>query len=247
MASGKAGHARQRHRVKFSGSSGITGLEDFASQRNGATLRAYCAKVEFGTGCRTPALSLQPPEATSSIVPRPAGPGTHPRRPLRRRRLCRRGRWVGVGRRARRGRRRIVSRLDRIVLNLLFHRAQLGDVLLVLVVGVAEGVAAGAVGDEEQIAGARRIGGGFQRGPPRIGDRPRRQAVNHIGVVGRRLLDFAALDRPAQRALAADQPVDDGRIRLQLYLLPQPIDEYRGDPAALVRPCRFPSRRSRPA
>src|SRR6202011_594521 len=87
------------------------------------------------------------------------------RRLLRRRRLGRRGR-VGIGRAAGRGRRRrrVVGRLDRIVLNLLFHRAQLGDVLLMLVVGLGKGVAAGTVGDKEQVAGARRIGGGLQRG-----------------------------------------------------------------------------------
>ena len=100
-------------------------------------------------------------------------------------------------------------------------------------------MAAGAVGDEEQVAGARRVGGGFQRGAAGIGDRARRQAVDDIGVVGRRLRDFAALDRAAQRALAADDAIDDGRVGLQLHLLAQAIDEHRGDAAALVRLAGF--------
>ena len=93
------------------------------------------------------------------------------------------------------------------------------------VVSVAEGVAAGAIGNKEQITRPRRIGGGLQRGTARIGDRPGGQSIHHIGIVGRRLLDFAALDRPAQRSLAADQPVNDRRVLLQLYFLPQPVDE----------------------
>src|SRR4029077_4291885 len=131
----------------------------------------------------------------------------------RRRRLGRRGR-VGIGRAAGRGRRRrrVVGRLDLIVLNLFFHRAQLGDVLLMRVVVFGKGLAAGTVGDEEQVAGARRIGRGFQRGASGIGDRAARQSFDHIGVVGRRLQYLAALDRTSQRALAADQPVDDGGI-----------------------------------
>src|SRR4029077_12088862 len=94
---------------------------------------------------------------------------------------------------------------------------------------------AGAVGGEEQVAGARRIRRRLERGAAWIGDRPRRQAVDDIGVVRCRLLDLAALDRPAERPLAADQAIDDRRIGLQLDLLAQAIDEHRGDPAALVR------------
>src|SRR5450631_707451 len=81
----------------------------------------------------------------------------------------------GIGWGARGGRRGVVTGFDRIVLNLLFHRSQLGNVLLMLLVGVAESMAAGTVRDEEQIAGARRIRGSFQRGASRIGDRPRRE------------------------------------------------------------------------
>ncbi len=117
---------------------------------------------------------------------------------------------------------------------LLLDHAQPRDVLLVLLVVVGEDVAAGAVGDEKQFLGARRIGGGFERGAAGIGDRSRRQPVDDIGVVGRRLLDLVALDRPPERALAADQPVDDRRIGLQLHLLPQPVDEHRGHSRALL-------------
>ena len=145
---------------------------------------------------------------------------------------ARRGVLVG-GLRRREGRRRRRLRRSRLRRLLLDH-AQPRHVLLVLLVVVGEGVAAGAVGDEKQFLGARRIGGGFERGAARIGDRPRRQPVDDIGVVGRRLLDLVALDRPPERALAADQPVDDRRIGLQLHLLPQPVDEHRGHPRALL-------------
>src|SRR6516162_9318484 len=129
------------------------------------------------------------------------------RRLLRRRRL---GGWGGgcrVGGRGRGGGRGIVGRLDRVVLGRLFHRAKLCNVLLMLVVGLGEGVTAGAIGDEIEVAGARRVGGGLERGAAGIGDRPGRQAVDHIGIVGRGLGNFAALDWPPQRALAADHPV----------------------------------------
>ena len=108
-----------------------------------------------------------------------------------------------------------------------------------LVVGFGKGMSAGAIGDEEQVAGAGRIGGRLQRGAAGIGDRPRRQTLDHIGVVGRRLRDLGTLDRPPQRAPAAHQPVDDGRIGLQLHLLPQPVGEDGGDPAALVGAAGF--------
>src|SRR5262245_49775708 len=103
-----------------------------------------------------------------------------------------------------------------------------------LVVGFGKGMAARAVGDEEQIAGTRGIGRSFQRSPSGVGDRPGWQTVDYIGVVRRRLLDFRALDRAPQRSLAADQSIDDRRIGLQFYLLPQPVHEHRGDTAALV-------------
>src|SRR5712691_5439204 len=63
---------------------------------------------------------------------------------------------------------------------LLLDHAQARDVLLVLVKIVGEDVPAGAVGDEEDLLGARRIGGGLERSAARIGDRPGRQALDHV-------------------------------------------------------------------
>ncbi|CEG08267.1 hypothetical protein BN961_01681 [Afipia felis] len=97
----------------------------------------------------------------------------------------------------------------------------------------------GAIGHEIEITRARGVGGRFQRGTPRIGDRARRQSLNDVGVVRRRLLDLAALDRPSERTLAADKAVDDGRIGLQLDLLAQPVDEHRSDAAALIGAAGF--------
>src|SRR6202012_5171447 len=61
-----------------------------------------------------------------------------------------------------------------------------------------------------------------------------RQAIDRVGVIRRRLQYFAALDRPAERALAADETVDDGRVGLQLHLFLQAVGEHGGDAAALV-------------
>ena len=61
----------------------------------------------------------------------------------------------------------------RLILLIGLDQAQPRDVLLMLFVGLREGVAAGAVGDEIELARARRIGGGFERGAARIGDRAR--------------------------------------------------------------------------
>ena len=108
-----------------------------------------------------------------------------------------------------------------------------------LVVGLGKRVPTGPVGHKEQVARARRVGRRFERGAARIGDRSGRQAFDHIGVVRRRLRDLGALDRPAQRSLAADQAVDDGRIGLQLDPLPQAIGEDGGHAAALVGPAGF--------
>src|SRR5215831_892483 len=140
------------------------------------------------------------------------------------------------GRRGSLGWWRVLGRLKRVVLDLLFHPSQLGDVLLVLIVGFGEGVPAGPVGDEIEVARACRVSGGFERGAAGIGDRSGRQTVDHIGVVGGRLGNLAALDRPPQRPLASNQAIDDGRIGLQFDILPQPIDKYRCNPAAFIRP-----------
>ena len=129
-------------------------------------------------------------------------------------------------------------RIDRRLL-LLLDNAQARDILLVLLVIFREHMSAGAVGDEIELLGARRLGGRLERGAARIGNRRRRQAIDHIGVVRRRLLDFAAHDRASQRPFAADQTIDDGRIGLQLHLLLQAVDEDRSDARALLRPAGF--------
>ena len=56
------------------------------------------------------------------------------------------------------------------------HLPPARDIAQVIFVGLGEGVTAGAVGDEEEIAGARRIGDRLERGAAGIGDRARRQA-----------------------------------------------------------------------
>src|SRR5262249_26999441 len=81
---------------------------------------------------------------------------------LRRRgRKRRRGR--SGGRRCRRGARGFAPLLH-------LDRAETRDIALVLLEVLREGVAAGPVGDEEDFLGARRIGGGLERGAARIGD-----------------------------------------------------------------------------
>ena len=54
--------------------------------------------------------------------------------------------------------------------------APAGDVAQMLLVALGEGVAAAAVGNEIEVAGARRIGDRLERGAAGIGDRSRRQA-----------------------------------------------------------------------
>ena len=86
----------------------------------------------------------------------------------------------------------------------------------------------------------RRIGDRLERRAAGIGDRRRRQAVDQIGVVGRRLVDVGLVDRAVGRlALAAEQAVDDRRVGLQPHALVQPVDEDGGDARALVAAAGF--------
>src|SRR5215471_12066265 len=146
--------------------------------------------------------------------------------------------WLGGRlRRRRRGRLGGGGRCGRGVLAgalLAFDPAQTVDVLLMLVVVFREDVPANAVGDEIEILGARRIGGRLERGAARIADRPRRQAVDDVGVVRRRLALLALGDRVAEGAFAAGEAVDDGGIGLQLHLRLEPVDEHGGDARALL-------------
>src|SRR5207244_12012762 len=100
--------------------------------------------------------------------------------------------------------RRDFGRGNARVFLLLLDLAKARDVLEVLVVGFGKDMPAGAVGDEEHLLGARRIGGGLDRGAAWIGDRPGRQAVDDVGVVGGGRVLFALGDGMAERHLAAD-------------------------------------------
>src|SRR6266540_1583203 len=96
-------------------------------------------------------------------------------------RLARLGRARARGSGARRrlirlvagGRRRRRRGLRRQRVPALLDLAQARDVLLMLVEVVGERVTPGAVGDEIEFLGPGRIGGGFERRAPRIGDRTR--------------------------------------------------------------------------
>src|SRR5262249_61811675 len=92
----------------------------------------------------------------------------------------------------------------------------------------------GAMAYEEHSLGACRIGRGRDRGPSGIRARPRRQAVDDVSVVGRRLLFLALRDRMAERALAADEAVDNGRIGFESPLLLEPVDKHCSNPRPLL-------------
>src|SRR5215471_4764954 len=163
-----------------------------------------------------------PPPDFAALNPGDNGPGLYetallPRQRLRRLLLsrqllllCRRAR-VHEGnrstpRRSRRhrshgGRRRLRCGWWRGVTLALLKRSQAGYIALVLFERLREGVAAGAVSHEIEFLGARRIGNRFERRSPRIGNRPWRQAVDDIGVVGGCLFDLAAQNGPAECAL----------------------------------------------
>ena len=99
---------------------------------------------------------------------------------------------------------------------------------------IGEDMAAGAIGDEIKLARARGIGHRLERGPAGIGDRTRRQAIDLIGIIGRRLVDLGARQRPAERPLSADDAIDNRRIGLQPHMFAQPVDKDAGDARPLV-------------
>ena len=127
---------------------------------------------------------------------------------------------------------RLCSR--RFSLLLVLDCTQARDILHVLIVGLSEGVSAGAVGHEIELLRTRRIGGGLDRGATGIGNRPGRQAVDDIRVIGRGLGNLALGQRVAERAFAEDETIDDGRVRLQLHLLLEPIRQHRRYARALL-------------
>lgn len=118
----------------------------------------------------------------------------------------------------------------------LLDLAPVGDVAVVVLQRLGEDVPARAVRDEVEVLRTRRGRHSFQRRAPGIGDRARRQAVDLVGVVGRPRIDVGAADRPPEGAVAADDAVDDRRVRLQPHVLPQAVDEHGGDARPLVRP-----------
>src|SRR5437763_13716574 len=138
------------------------------------------------------------------------------------------------GARTRRRGRRLRIRGWRLSLLLVLDRTQAGDIFHVLLVAFGKGVPAGSVGDEVKLLRASRTGGSLDGGTARIRDRPGRQTVDDVGVVGRRLGYLAFGQRMPERALAEDEAVNDRRIRLQLHLLLQPVGEHRRDARALL-------------
>src|SRR5262249_40353970 len=124
----------------------------------------------------------------------------------------------GRGCRAGGRRRRLSVRDRRLSSQVLLDRTQARDVLQVLVVALGKRVSTGAVGHEIEVLRARRIGGGLDRAATRVGDRPGRQAVDDVSIVGRRLRYLALGERMAEGSFAEDETVDDGGIRLQLHL-----------------------------
>src|SRR5580704_4098254 len=93
----------------------------------------------------------------------------------------------------------------------------------------------GAVGNEIELTRARRIGRSVKRGAAGVGNGSGRQSLDLICIVWSGLFDLTLHDRPAQRALSADQSINDCRVGLQLHSQLQPIEEYCSDTRSLVR------------
>ena len=89
-------------------------------------------------------------------------------------------------------------------------------------------MAAGAVGDEIQQRALRRMRHRGQRGEPGRGDRAGRQAGDQVSVVGVRLRQVGAGQRPRQRAESAAGAVGHGGIGLQPHAGAQPVEEHFG-------------------
>ncbi len=97
-------------------------------------------------------------------------------------------------------------------------------------------MAAIAPGDEIQAAAGHRVQGGMDRLAADHGDRRRRQAGNHVGVIGVGFLEVRA-GQLAGVALA--QAVDHRRVGLQQHADFQAAHEHPGDLAALLRHTGF--------
>ena len=106
---------------------------------------------------------------------------------------------------------------------LALNSAPLRHIGVVLRKGRREGMATGAIGNEVEVFRLGRIEYRLNRRPSRIGDRCWRQSLDFIRIVGRLLLQLTLENTPAERTLAADNPVNDGRIGLQRDTLFKPI------------------------
>ncbi len=100
-------------------------------------------------------------------------------------------------------------------------------------------MAARAVRHEIELVGVERIGRRQNRRLAGIGDRRRRQAGRDIGVVRVFQPKVGGGQPPVEPAFAARDRIDRGRIGLQQHAPLQPVDEDRGDAAALVRHAGF--------
>ena len=99
-----------------------------------------------------------------------------------------------------------------------------------------EGVAAAAVGDEVQIVDVGRVEHRLERGAPGIADRTRRQTRRSDRCCRRcRAASRARVSSRSSGAVAIGQAVDHRRIGLQAHAVAQPVEEHRGDRAALLR------------
>src|SRR5712691_8062654 len=100
----------------------------------------------------------------------------------------------------------------------------------------AENVRVIVLRDEEQVVALRGVQGRPQRGRPRVRDRPGREALHVVRVVGMRERQVALVQVPVPFEPALEQDgVDDRRVRLQLHLAPQAVVEDAGDPRPLDR------------
>jgi hypothetical protein len=95
-----------------------------------------------------------------------------------------------------------------------------------------EGMAAAAIGDEK-ILSRHGMQHGLDRRQPRIADRPRRQSLEEVGVVGF-FTWVRAADLSPQRSLAIGDDIDDRGVGLQ-HAAAQAIDEDAGDMGSLRR------------
>ena len=99
-----------------------------------------------------------------------------------------------------------------LVFDVLFDLAPVGDVFLMLIQCRGERMPSGSVGDKIEVLAPCRIGDCFQRRLARVANRSRRQALDDIGVIGRRLIEIGSRYAAAERALALRQAVDDRRV-----------------------------------